>query len=441
VDRSSDLAASQAPGSDSLEPVRRAPFGGNPVVGARGLRTQQRVLDGALQSFAEVGYSRTTMERIAQLTGCSRASIYQYYASKDELFRHLAAQVARQLRASLDALTPISANAAGRASLLRWVGRYADIWERYAPMFRAFEIAAASDSRLAEGAVGVGRRNVRLFEARVESADVDARLLDPTVELILVGVNRALDLSSMLRAAAPAAYGRERVDSVIADVVHRILFGLVPDVNIHPPAPDRPPNLRMGPGMTAMFERVQAFETEALEPGRQALAALLAAGPTVVAERGYLGVRAAHLAKAAGVSRASVYTYFDDVDEFMRVVAARAVRDVAEVVDDFPVPSATAELYDWLRAYGTVHSAQAPLIRVWMEAVEQPWGDERAGVFDWGRRRMAEALSTRGFGDPGVEGVVMLAMVEAFGSIPQGTAELHAAVRLIENGFLDGQDR
>src|SRR3954468_7471217 len=92
----------------SVAVVRRAPFADNPAVGARGQRTQQRILDAALRAFGETGYDRTTLDRVAQLAGCSRVAIYQYFAGKDDLFRHLAGQVARQLRASVEAMLPVT---------------------------------------------------------------------------------------------------------------------------------------------------------------------------------------------------------------------------------------------------------------------------------------------------------------------------------------------
>ena len=47
--------------------VRRAPFSDNPRVGARGQRTQQRILDAALRAFGEQGYHGCSIERITSL--------------------------------------------------------------------------------------------------------------------------------------------------------------------------------------------------------------------------------------------------------------------------------------------------------------------------------------------------------------------------------------
>ena len=85
------------------------PFSDNPRVGARGQRTQQRILDAALRVFGEVGYHQCSIDSITKLAGCSRVSFYQYFESKEDVFRHLAVQVARQLNASTDLPRPADA--------------------------------------------------------------------------------------------------------------------------------------------------------------------------------------------------------------------------------------------------------------------------------------------------------------------------------------------
>ncbi len=74
------------------------------------------------------------------------------------------------------------------------------------------------------------------------ATDLSPRLLDPTVELLDTGVISALSRMSILRAAAPEHYRRERVDRALADVVHRALFGVLPGVNVRPrpSGPDGP---------------------------------------------------------------------------------------------------------------------------------------------------------------------------------------------------------
>jgi AcrR family transcriptional regulator len=45
----------------------------------------QRILDGAEAEFADRGVSATTMAAIARRAGCSRATVYAYFANRDEL--------------------------------------------------------------------------------------------------------------------------------------------------------------------------------------------------------------------------------------------------------------------------------------------------------------------------------------------------------------------
>ena len=63
--------------------------------------------------FGEVGYHQCSIDSITKLAGCSRVSFYQYFESKEDVFRHLAVQVARQLNASTDLLDPLTPDLAG----------------------------------------------------------------------------------------------------------------------------------------------------------------------------------------------------------------------------------------------------------------------------------------------------------------------------------------
>ena len=215
--------------------VRRAPYSTNPEVGTRGLRTQQRILDAALQVFGEQGYERTTIERIGQVAGCSRVSFYQYFSGKEDVFRHLAAQVARQLRASTEALEPLTPDERGWESLRRWVGRYGDTYTRYEPVFRAFGAAAQTDEALDTGSRVVTQRNVALFQSKLTTTELPPRQLDPLVALLLSGTTRTFDMASILRAAQPDTYPRERTEVALTDVLHRALVGLDRAVNAHVP--------------------------------------------------------------------------------------------------------------------------------------------------------------------------------------------------------------
>jgi AcrR family transcriptional regulator len=428
-------ASSVATGAPAT--TRRKPFAASPTVGPRGLRTHQRVLDAALEAFGESGYDRTTLDRIAELAGCSRVTIYQYASGKDDLFRRLANQAAAQMWAAFEALDDVTPEPDGHAALLACIARLADVEARYEPIIRAFEAAAESDETLAGGAASITQRAVGHFEARLVGTDLPRRLLDPTVELLNTGVISALSRMSILRAAAPSHYARGRVDAAIADVVHRALFGPVPGVNVRSHRPsDRPPVLDLSAEGLAMFDRARDLDGDADRPGTRALRSILSVANGLIADRGYRGIRIDDVVRAAEVSRGSFYTYFEDIDDFVRVMGVRAIREVSEVIRDRPdVPTRTS-LRRWLRRFAEVNLTSGPLVRVWIEAIEGPLRRDRAAVTDWGRRMMVTMLEASTLGDVDIEAEVLMAVVEVFGSKPRTKAELDACLALIERGFI-----
>lgn len=436
-DRAEEVAGPRVQADDSsAAPQRRAPYSDNPVVGSRGLRTQQRILDGALQVFGELGYERTTLDKIAKVAGCSRVSIYQYFSGKDDVFRHLAGQVARQMRASAEALEPVTPDLAGWRSLRAWVDRYGDIHARYGPVFRAFGTALQADATLAGGSTRTGVRLIALVQSRFATTSMPPRLLDPVSALLLSGVTRTLEMATILRTAEPEAYERDRVTDAVTDALHRSLFGPIADVNVRAPGPPPTP-LTIGPELRTVLDRVEALEREATEPGRRALAALLDVGGQVVVARGHLGVRVDDLVEAAGVSHGAFYRYFENRDDLLQVVAVRALRALSLALDEAPRDTDRTSLRRWLRRYGAVHAEHGAVIRVWVQAEGDPLREDRAASFDWGRRHMARLLVDRPRGDAELDGLVLLGVIEAFGSEPAGQQDVDAAAHVVERGLLD----
>src|SRR4051794_39246992 len=150
--------AEALPDGDPASIVRRAPFADSPYVGERGQKAQIRILEAALEVFGEVGYHGCGIKRITELSGCSRASFYQYFSSKEDLFRHLAGRVVKELNESAGALGSITGDEAGWQSFHQWLERYSEIYDTYEPVFVTFETAVASDAMVASGVSVVAAR-------------------------------------------------------------------------------------------------------------------------------------------------------------------------------------------------------------------------------------------------------------------------------------------
>ena len=419
--------------------VRRAPFADNPKVGARGQRTHQRILDAALRAFSEQGYHACSIDRITRLARCSRVSFYQYFESKEDVFGHLAGQVARQVGASTEALDPLTPDLAGWAAMRAWVARYAEIHERYEPVFHAYE----SDEGLAAVAASTGQETVARIHSRLVTATLPPRQLDPVIRLLLQCLNHMLDVRGIVRFVEPNAYPSDRVEVAVTDVLHRTLFGLLDDVNVHPPASSPPPALEVGAEMLEMLRR----DDEALDPrasNNRALLALLASARDVFVERGYHNTRVDDLVAAAGISHGAFYRYFRNKDQLARILTARAVRavgtalvEIPDVLDDDPVTGKRA-LRRWVRRYHAAHAKEAAMLRVWVDAALQDptLRAESAPLLDWGRRRLSRYLQPRGFGDVDTEAVVMVALLGVFGARQRPAVEVEAVALIIERGLL-----
>ena len=431
-------------GVDVTAPVmRRAPFSGNPRVGARGHRTQQRIVDAALRAFGDEGYHQCGVARITELAGCSRVSFYQYFAGKEDVFRHLAGQVARQLSASTEALGTLTPDVAGWTAIRAWVARYADTHERYRPVFLAFQAAAETDEAVASGSVRVGERDVAGIRSKLATTALPPRQLDPVIAILLECLPRALEDGAALRAAVPDAYPKRRVEDALADVVHRTLFGVRADVNARPTTRRPPPALEFGPIMRRALQHED--EPHALNAaGRRALRALLEAGRDTFVARGYHRTRVDDIVAAAGVSHGAFYHYFESKDQFAQVLAARAIRRVGAAFADIPEgagsegPARRAALRRWLRRYNAAHAIEAAMFRVWLDASrhDATLSSDSAAALDWGRRRMVRFLAPRGFADVDTEAVVMVALLGAFGARERSTPTIDAATHTIEQGLL-----
>jgi hypothetical protein len=78
------------------------------------------------------------------------------------------------------------------------------------------------------------------------------------------------------------------------------------------------------------------------------------------------------------------------------------------------------------------------MLQVWVDAALQDpvLRAESAPPLDWGRRRMARYLARRGFGDPDMDAVFMVALLGVFGARPRPPVEIEAAANVIERGLL-----
>jgi AcrR family transcriptional regulator len=280
------------------------------------------------------------------------------------------------------------------------------------------------------------------IRSRVSTTTLPPRELDAVVQLLRECLARVLDDVAILRTAAPSSYPKHVILDAFTDVVHRSLFGLDADVNVHRHRVPRPSKLPFGPVMRGALDEGSDVPAEPQRSG-PARTALLEAAREVFVSRGYHGTRVDDIVEAAGVSHGAFYRYFKNKDELAYLLGAQAMRSVSITLTEIPDlredgAAAKLALRRWLRTYNRAQSSETSMFRVLVDAALQDHAlaGDSASALDWGRRRMVHFLNPRNFGDAETDAVVLLSLVDAFGVHQRSKREIDGAAHIIERGFL-----
>lgn len=419
---------------------RRAPFGRNPAVGGRGSRTQQRIIRAALQVFGEVGYDACRVERITAAAGCSRPSFYQYFSSKEDLFRQLAGQVASALSEVLDDIKPITPDAGGWHALRDWACAYAELYDLYWPVFATFAAAERSDEAVASGAARVRAGHIGLLADRIDAEAFRTDTLDVVAGILFNAMNRANRYRTLLERLDPGrAPHIDRFLDSLAEVLHRALFGRRGGgFSDHRPLTAPTVELPTSIGRRVVQDGVGPA-------GRRTRIRLVDAAAASFVTKGYHDARVDDIAAAAGSSHGTFYRYFDNKDDVFRIVAARSGRRVMGAIVALPdiaaspgTASSTRRLRRWADSYVTTWAEEGPIFRMWVEAVDQDPKVSELTVrsIDAVRSGLARFLSHRDFGDPDVDALLLVSLLDLTSDGTPHERSVDVLVTVIRRGFL-----
>jgi AcrR family transcriptional regulator len=417
------------------EVVRRPPFGDSPVVGKRGASTQRRILDAALDVFGEHGFHGTRVELITEAAGCSRPAFYQYFSDKNDVFWRLAGHLARALDDLAEQLVEPTPDAAGVERLGAWLDELVDLQRAYAPVFDAFQAATREQPPTPRVSLTISERFADVINLNTRGAKkrrAGEALAGATVATVLRTIHywhRGL-----------GQLDRERFVDGLARTVHRVLHGPIDDVNRGPALP-----LAAGdPPAWPTFPGLDGDPPELRPQGQQTRQKLLHAGAVILPRRGYHEARVDDIVEAAGVSHGSFYRYFTNKDQLFHVLAEEAARYMVGLVRTFPEHPDVPELRSWLAGWFESYRDNGGVISAWQEIdyddpVLQAFSLDVAVVaFD----RLCRIVERRGFGDPTVDGLVLLSVIErlpynvyVLGYLEPDTA-IDASVALVRRGLL-----
>jgi AcrR family transcriptional regulator len=193
---------------------------------ARGQATRRRLLDAGVATFATKGYHATRVDDIVKGARTSHGTFYLDFANKEALFGALAVEVADQTRTLAESLGPLLPGDIGRRALRDWIQRFADLYEHYGPVIRAWteaEIGGSEFGRLGADVLTHFTRSLTRRIAEIAPLDGDTAGLDPALAaLALVAMLERLNYYVLSRQVEVDT--DEMVDT-LARVVHTSLFG------------------------------------------------------------------------------------------------------------------------------------------------------------------------------------------------------------------------
>ena len=201
-------------------------MGGTPAQGRQlrrqGRETLRRLTEAAIVVLHDRGYHATRVDDIVKLAKTSHGTFYLYFASKEDLFLALVADVTAEMRDLADTMPAIRSSRAGYDDLRVWLGRFYDLYEHYHPVIRAWTDANTDNVQLARtGARVLGRFSDQLVR-RISEVD-QSPVGDPrTAALAMVAM---VERASFYAVVRMVPVDREHLLDELTGILHVGLFG------------------------------------------------------------------------------------------------------------------------------------------------------------------------------------------------------------------------
>jgi AcrR family transcriptional regulator len=426
-------------GSDLL---RRASYGPNsPVVGERGVRTRQAILDAAMNAFLAKGLHDTSVDEIADAADVSRATLYQYFESKEQLFVELIRVAAGDLLGVIRSPAELGPTAEGYESLHRWLAEWARVQDKYKTLYLQWTLIDSPHASLRPLMAGYIVEYVSSLTPWLGAAVTDGLDVDGTATVLLALLFR---LNDYRQKGVSRGLGDSALLAGVATFVQLVLFPSTP--------PSAIPALVALPraGTPRRRRSVGAPErTGAREPSAT-VQRILDAGAATFAARGYHATSVQDVLAASGAGRATFYRHFGDKADLLLSLSRDSMARLAEQAGRFPAAVADAgALRRWMEESLSLHRRYRGVFRALLQeqarhpALEElrvATGEAIFAAFD---DALAGVQRTHPF-DVRVGSLVLLSLLERGPDYNFGTPYdldderiVDILVAIIERGLLD----
>src|ERR1700712_357047 len=355
--------------------VRRASYGpSSPAIGARGASTRSRITEVSLDLFGRLGYFDTSVDAIAKAAGVSRATLYQYFKGKDEIFLELLNECGSALFRVARRIGPLGPDEVGLDNLNWWLGEWSWVFEKYSTMFVQWTAIASSDTKVRPEIA----RFVRSYNHRVAERLAAPGLngMDPEAAAMTM---TALVHRMNLFVHTDRTYGRTAKDAVdslsvflqltlFPDTPPSVLTSLRLHSSSNPAADVDAVEVPEAPDVAGLSitERTATLSKRAVNP----VTALADAGAAQFRARGYRSTSVDDIVDSANVARGTFYKYFSDKQDLLAAVGAEiygAGMAFADRIADVDPVAKKSTLRHWLGTYVEFYDKYSGCIEAWAE--------------------------------------------------------------------------
>jgi AcrR family transcriptional regulator len=184
----------------------------------------RRLLDAGIQVFETRGYYAARVDDIVKLAKTSHGTFYLYFSNKEDLFRALAQEVGDSLQGLAESLPELRPDGDGRDELRAWISGFADLYDEYGAIVRAWTEAEMGTHEFGRLGTEVFTRFTTTLTDRIAGALPDR--VDPTIAaLALVAMLERMNYYVLSR---QVRVEREAMLGTLTDVMHAALFGRTP---------------------------------------------------------------------------------------------------------------------------------------------------------------------------------------------------------------------
>jgi AcrR family transcriptional regulator len=330
-------------------------------LGRRGAHTRDQIKANAADLFITNGYHATSVDSIARAVGGSRATIYQYFKSKEEIYVELVHECEQAVLDHGRNLGRLGPDEQGLHNLSQWLHDWADIYDTYAVVFLEFPGIGTFESLPVTDAGPVAEEFRAQITARLAGSGVTG--MDP--HDAAAAVTRISHMVNLYRYRGMFDLpSRSTTSDALAIALQLMLFPDTPATVI--PSGPSPDGVHAGPAVPGRSAPGRAAASNAVvtSPVHEDV---LSSSSTLFAEHGYYSVAMGDIAAAAEVSRATLYRYFNSKAKILAELTTRALLHCEHLAADLRRLSETDldldHLHIWVSQYVAFHRRYRGVIR------------------------------------------------------------------------------